>query len=455
MKPFDYQLEFIDKIRKKLSRDKRVVAQAATGFGKTVCIGEITSKALEKGNTVCISVHREEIFRQTFKALKAFGITPALIAPGHDPMPGSGCYLAMVETFCRRMTKGLVDKLNINFFILDEVHLGNYHKLVKELNCHVLGFTATPKSTGKPELNEYFGDIAVGAPLSELIRIGRLCSATTYSINHDFSGVKIKRGDYDPKQLMIEFKKPKLWDGAFKEWERHAKGNKTICFNVSVEQSQHICNQFIDAGYKACHIDANTKDRDRLFRWYAEDKIDIICNVGVATTGTDLPSTQCILKNYATISIVKDVQVSGRGARVAENKKNFKIIDLGRNWFRHGKFGEFIDWEAIFNNPGLADKRDAKKTNQRECEQCGAVIPIKLKRCPYCQHEITEQQQEKIILSGATTEEIREYRLQKLPPNLRKDTKNMSHLELKEYAEHMGYNNKWVHVMRNVWRKRN
>src|SRR6478609_1699737 len=181
MSLLDFQSHLNSNIRKSFSKNRRVIGQLPTGGGKTYCIADIVARSIAKGNVVCVSCHRIEIFESIYHTLKKFGIQPSLIAQGQNPMPGAQVYLAMVETVCRRMQKGLIEKLNINFFILDEVHLGNYYKLVTQLNCNVLGFTATPKSTGSPELNEYFDDIVCGASVKELIDIGRLVPATTFS----------------------------------------------------------------------------------------------------------------------------------------------------------------------------------------------------------------------------------------------------------------------------------
>lgn len=448
MKPFDFQLEHASNIRKAFRKERRVIGQLPTGGGKGVELAYIASEAIKKGSVVCISCHREEIFQQLYRNLIAFGIQPGLIAQGHDPMPGRQAYLSMVETFCRRMNKGLMEKLNINFFILDECHFGNYYKLTQSVNCHILGFTATPKSTGNPELNEYFGDIVCGPTITDLIGIGRLVPTKTYSVQHDFSKVKMKGKDYDDKALFNEFKKPKLWEGAVRSYMEHANGLQALCFNVNVEHSNATTLQFRDHGIRAAHVDGDTpkEDRNLIFQKYRDGDIQVVCNVGIATTGTDIPETECVIQNFATTSIVKHCQTLGRGARCADGKRMFTTIDMGRNYIRHGEFGEEIDWRYIFQNPSAAYKKEQTKT-KRECDECGAVIKFRLKKCPYCDHEISDQEIEKKFLEGASTEEVKAYRLQTVPPHLRKPVSQMSKNELSAYARHMCYSPKWVHVM--------
>lgn len=471
MKAFDYQIDFKNGILKKFREGKkRVIAQASTGFGKTVTFADITLSAISKGSVTCIVCHREEIFKQIFKTLVKVGVTPSLIAPGIHPKPGAQVYLGMVETICRRMNKGLIDKLNINFFILDEVHYGSYYKLVKDLDCHVLGFTATPKSTGSPDLNEYFEDIVCGIPLSELIRIKRLVPARTISVKHDFSKVKMKGKEFDDRAMFQEFKKPKLWEGAVKAYLQFYRGAPALFYNVNVEHSLEVTRQLRDAGIKAAHVDGTTpkSDRDAIFSMYRSSQIEVVNNVGIATAGYDAPWTRVVAMNFATASLPKAWQVKGRGARCEDydhgwdlgDKDEFGILDWGRNYIRHGKFfdkdgrGDDVDWVDIFQNPGKACVKDGKKKTNRECDACGSVIQFRLKMCPYCGDIISTKELEDKLFLDSTPEEIKEYRKSNLPVHLRKNPMDMNKGELIKLCKHMGYKMSYVHVILNQQQRR-
>lgn len=445
---FEDQLKFVSDIRNEFKKNKRVVAQLPTGGGKGVVLSSIARDAIAKGKRPCISCHRIEIFQQLYKNLVAFGISPGLISAGQHPVPGSVCYLSMVETICRRMDKGLIDGLGIDFFILDEVHFGSYHKLVTQLDCYVLGFTATPKSTGKPELNEYFDSLVCGPSTRDLILSGRIVGTTTYSIDYDFSKVKMKGKEYDDRELYKEFKKPKLWDGAVNVFLEKAKGLQALCFCVNVEHSNATSSMFREHGIRSAHVDGATdkETRQRIFDMYRSGDLQIICNVGIATTGTDLPETKCVIQNFATTSLVKHIQTLGRGSRSSEGKKKFITIDMGRNYIRHGEFGEDISWERIFNNPSEVFQKKARKS-KRECDNCGAVIRLHLNTCPYCNTKFSEKEIEEKFLRGATVSEVKAYRLKTMPPDLRKPIGSMNYPELVEYGKHMGYSPRWVHIV--------
>ena len=455
MKPFDFQEELISQNYQALRRDRHVVCQASTGYGKGVVIAETTRRAILKGSVVCIVCHREEIYRQLVVNLQKMGIFPAMIVPGNHPMPGSQVYLGMVETICRRMTKGLIERLKINFWQMDEIHYGSYYKLVKAIdNNFIIGYTATPKTTGKPNLKEYFGEMTQGIPISELIRIGRLVKAKTFATAHDFSKVKKKGKEFDDRELYKEFKKPVLRDGAVLAYLEHAKGLPALCYCVNVEHSNETTLQFRKHGIRAAHLDgnSNSETRQAIWRMYLDGELDVVCNVGIATTGTDFPHTRCIISNFATLSIVKDIQVKGRGGRCDDGKDHFVHIDMGMNYWRFGEFGEEIDWKFIFNHPDT--ELPKKKQGKRRCDDCGGVIKISLSTCPYCGAMATKKEIEEKMMLGSTIEEIREYKLKTLPPHLRMPVSQMAYPQLLEYSQHMHYDPRWVYIQLNARKKK-
>ena len=60
-----YQQNFINNIAAKLSIHRKVVAQLATGGGKTVCFAAICDRFTARNSTdILILVHREELLAQ-------------------------------------------------------------------------------------------------------------------------------------------------------------------------------------------------------------------------------------------------------------------------------------------------------------------------------------------------------------------------------------------------------
>lgn len=456
MKLFEFQEESVSMIKKSLARNKRSILNLVTGGGKTVIGSHIVSEVLNKGNKVTVLVHRVEILHQFFSTLVKFGITPELITAGKKTRPGAQVYLGMVETFKRRSKNpGFAQSFKDHLLICDEVHWGSYQSIVDNFEGFVIGLTATPKAASGKELNEYFADCVCPIGVKELISIGRLVNGKTYSIEYDFSNLKLQGKDFSSKELIQEFKKPKLFTGALEEYERNAKGRKAIVYSVNVEQSIATANMFQEAGYRSFHVDATSEDRDMIFRDFGRSDDGILFNVGIATTGYDEPSVTCIIENFATAQVTKHHQVIGRGARCCEGKDDFIIIDMGRNYLRHGMYGEDIPWVSIFNNPKLGkSKKEESQIKNIECPNCGAIISMTLHSCPYCDEMITAREKEEVILDKGTTKEIKEYKLKTIPPNLRGIRPiNMTFFQLKEYAAHMDYSPGWVGMQMGLKKK--
>lgn len=444
----DYQNHSLSILRKSFAqRNKRVILNAPTGFGKTVVGGSICKGGLEKGRRIVVLVHRIEILEQFYQTFRKFGICPTLIQPGQKVLYHDQFYLGMVETFRRRITSyDILNQIQPDLLICDEVHWGSYESIIERFGGQVIGFTATPKASSGQELNQYFDDCACPIKVSELIRDKYLLPGRTFSIEHDFSGVKLSGQDFNIKQLHEEFKKPKLFTGVLEEYEKHAKGRKAIVYSVNIEHSRATASLFYERGYRIYCIDANTPEREDLMHSFRSSEDGILFNVGIATTGFDEPSVGCIIENYATAQITKHVQVVGRGARPDGVMDDFIIIDMGRNYMRHGLYGEDVDWIAIFNNPKLGkSKREESQISNMECRECGAIIKTKYTHCPYCDTKVRESDREAVTLEKGTTKEIREYKIKTLPVHLRdKRPSQMNMSELYEFASHMGYNKKWV-----------
>jgi len=449
MKLREHQILAVEMLRESFKRHKRTILNAGTGFGKSITAVFIGVETVKRGNNIIFLVHRKEILQQFFKTFKWFGVTPSLIIPGKKHTPNQPVYLGMVETYRRRMKQpGFIESLNAPLLICDEVHWGSYESVVNCFPGRVIGLSATPKAASGQDLNKYFDDCVCPVSVPELINQGYLMPGMTFSIEHDFSKLKLKGKDFNAEDLYQEFKSPTLFEGCLEEYEKHCKDKKAIVYSVNVQHSIETCEMFTEAGYQCWHVDATSTHRNEIFEAFAESKKGILFNVGIATTGYDEPSVECIIENFATAQLTKHHQVVGRGARPCEeiDKKQFHIIDMGRNYMRHGLYGEDIDWIEIFNNPKLAkSKKEEKEASNTECRLCGALIKITMKACPYCLTPVTEKQVEDAIMEKGDTKQIKEYRLQNMPPDLRgMKPGHMSYQQLKEYAKHMNYKPGWI-----------
>jgi superfamily II DNA or RNA helicase len=86
---------------------------------------------------------------------------------------------------------------------------------------------------------------------------------------------------------------------------------------------------FLEAGITAEYVDcfSSKADRKLVADRFHKGEIEVVCNVGVLTTGVDWVSISCIILARPTKSEMLFVQIVGRGLRTAEGKDDCLILD--------------------------------------------------------------------------------------------------------------------------------
>jgi len=375
-----YQERFINNIAAKLSTHRKVVAQLATGGGKTVCFAAICDRFTARNSTdILILVHREELLAQATKAIR---LQSQAVTAGMKSIPHARVYVAMVETAYKRLDKFA----NIGLVIVDECHIGNFTKVIEHFTqSYIIGFTATPLAARKTNpLRNYFDDIVCGIDIPELIEQGFLCPELTYSAAQivDRARLKMKAGDFDAAQMAAAYKAPKYIETTINAYKQHSLGRKTIIFNCNVEHSMAVNAAFQSAGFNSRHLDADSPDRSEVLQWFANTPDAILNNIGIATTGFDQPDIETVIVNKATASMPLWLQMCGRGARPHPVKLAFTIIDLGGNCITHGLWSSPRNWSNIFHNPKKPGEGVAPV---KECPDCGALMHTAVRLCD-CGH---------------------------------------------------------------------
>lgn len=383
-----YQEKFINGIIRKLKSLRKVVGQLATGGGKTVCFAAISDRYIKANNKrVLILVHRKELLKQTRKtAYDAFGLVCEPIVAGMKFIPEADIYVGMVETTWRRLEK-LTD---IGLVIIDECHRLEFAKFHDHFTDQfIIGFSATPLTASKKKpLNSFFDGIVCGVDIPQLIADGHLCQNITWApkdvVERKRLEVLSRTGDFDDRQMAEEFTRPKYIHNTLVAYERWCEQEKTLIFNVNVEHSLAVTEEFVKAGYNCKHVDGTTpqNERDRILAWFSKTEDAILCNVGITTTGFDEPGVMNIMINKATMSMPLWIQMCGRGSRPTKTKTMFRIIDMGANAITHGDWCQTRDWKDLFENPPKPGKETAAPV--KSCPQCDAIIPAGARVCKYC-----------------------------------------------------------------------
>lgn len=393
------QVEAVDKLRAAVSACRRrgvparVLLVAPCGFGKTLVSSAMMLACQEKGRTSGFVANRRQLVYQKTRKLTECGIEHAVLMAGEDfDRYSVRCLVASKDTlWARRDNDSPIPERDL--WIVDEAHEGmnNTLSIVKDGDV-VIGLTATPVLSSGRGMGEFYNELVIGATYEELLRERLLVPCRVFAAAApDLSGLRKQDGDWSWDAVGARMDKPVLVGDVVKEWKEKGEGRPTAVFACNVEHSLHLRDAFIDAGVEAAHIDAETcqAEREDVFSALESGCTKVVCNVGVVTTGVDLPFLSCLSMAFASASLGKVLQVAGRVLRICDGKQDAIIIDHGGNIYRHGWPTEDHEWKL---NPDSTveewDKEAERKAKQQEmiaCSACGALRRGGAK-CPHCGH---------------------------------------------------------------------
>lgn len=401
----DYQETGVDEIRVGFSSFRSQLYVLPTGGGKTRVFSYITEKASEKGNSVCIVVHRQELVTQASMSLAELGIRHRVIAPDavvrqcmelHMQALGrsfihqaSNVMVASVQTLVRRLDILAM----IRLLIVDEAHhatAGSWAKCILAMaaNAKILGVTATPVRRDGAGLRTHFENMIVGVSMKELIERGYLCIPKIYApvSPPDFSSLDDKIGlEWEHEAEKIVDNRHIIGD-AVMHYKQLCDGVPAIAYCHSVRHAEHVAAQFREAGYKFVAIDGNTDRyvRQNALRDLGRGDIHGVASCDIISEGTDVPLVGCGIMLRKTDSTGLYMQQAGRVLRTypdnevmrrpymrclinADGKHQAFILDHVGNTMVHGMPQQHREWSL-----DAPRKKKKKKT----------MVPIK--QCPKC-----------------------------------------------------------------------
>jgi DNA repair protein RadD len=404
----DYQKLMIDDARAAM-RDgcKRILITAPTGSGKTVMFAHMASKSSERGRPAWIVVHRKELVTQTLSTLGEFGITANVVASGMDRDNGSPITVVMVQTAVKRLTALRPPSL----IIWDECHhivASSYLEIFSwAKSAFHLGLTATPVRLDGTGLRQCFDRMVVGPTVGSLIDQGHLSKYRMFCPSKvDLRGLRKSMGDWRKSDLEALTDKPTITGSAITEYKKLCPGATSLVFASTIAHSNHVSEEFNNAGIPARHVDANTPrdEREASIRDLREGRLRVICNVDLFGEGIDLPGLVCTIMLRPTASTGLYMQQVGRTLRTAPGKEQAIILDHVGNCSRHG----LPDDERCWSLDGLPKRSrresDADDPGVRICSECFAANPARATTCCACGSELKASAREIAIREGKLEE---------------------------------------------------
>lgn len=407
-----YQSLAINKITDGMKTDRYVLAQAATGAGKTIIFASLIRYFMENYSMrIAIMAHREILVRQAFdKLMKVWpegrdqvGIACASVGSVDLGRP---VIIGSPQTLARRLN--MIPEIHL--VIIDECHRvpgpetkSQYRNFLLGVedrypSARILGVTATPYRLGHGYIygdkcregeRNWFPRLHTKISIEELQEQGYLCPLRAYQaedISGDLTGISTSKGEFNSRDLSMCMSKTVHLSSAVNAYKQYGEGREhVVAFCVTIEHAEKLCAAFVLSGIPAAvvHSEMPKNERHEALEDFEAGRVRVICNVGVLTEGWDCTCVDCILFCRPTMSPALYVQMVGRGLRTHPGKSDCLLLDLSGNCLRHGDV----------NDPVVKiGKAEAPQETVKECERCHAIIPIRAKKCPACGFEPAEEE---------------------------------------------------------------
>ena len=382
----DYQQEAVELGLKHLTKPKPqpIVLQLATGAGKSIIIREIAHKLNRK---VLVLQPSKELVEQNYEKMMAV----------EDRTSEVGIYCASLKRreICD-ITYATIQSIykkpelfqDFSVVIIDECHQvnpenlsGMYSSFLKAIGCmRVLGLTATPyrlkpytywendeRRTGAKMamINRifpfFFKSIVYRIETDDLIARGYLVPILYRVVDiGEMSQLRINStgADYTVESLRHFWEQDipmmKLLQ-VVQKIDKHCQ--RSLIFCSSLEQAERAREMLSKLGIRAEMVDGSTKpaERARLVDEYRKGAFKHMLNVGVFTTGFDVPALDCVVLARPTMSLALYYQMVGRGVRLDPERpgKKLRVYDLVRV---SEKLGRVETIKVVKENGGFRDK---------------------------------------------------------------------------------------------------
>lgn len=363
---YSHQETMRDEVRASLARHKRVVLCAPPGTGKTRLskwiLGSYANRPQldDESGRALFAVHRRGLVDN---ASNSFGQGPTLphglVMSGRKTNLAETIQVASIDTlnawYC---DNGQYTGDTYDLIVFDEAH-AHISKLRSLLGPHdakraahglkpafVLGLSATPQHQ---ELNQVFQSIVKGPSPQWLIDNRYLKPFRYFRGTPGNASLLVKSGD-DYTDQSVSAAMQGLAGHMVEDWFRLAKGRATVGFFPRRTHAAEAVELFRAAGVNAVYLDGETPDEDRLqmFDDLNEGRIDYIANVGVIERGTDIPRIGCVQMCVFIGSIVRWLQMIGRGSRIHPDVEDCLVLDHGdgvkKGWFFEDTVQWSLDW---------------------------------------------------------------------------------------------------------------
>lgn len=373
-----YQIDAVNAVN---SKSKNGILVLPTSAGKSWCIANIVNKLA--GKTLILQPNKE-ILEQNYAKYCNYGFSASIYSASLNRKEFSNVVFATIgsvissETLTRVVNsevQAYKSYILIDFFkdvkniIIDECHYvnakeGMYEGLIKLIKPeYLIGLTATPyrmatfgdAMTGekyitakmltrtKPKL---FDDLIYICNPEVLYENGYLTRIIYNQLCEKYNISKIKLNktgtDFDEVELLKYNMKMEIYSN-IEKIVLQKKHKRYLIFCNDISEIDIIKSKLKQHGLKCEGVSSkdSIKDRTDKINAFKLGEVNVLVNVGVLTTGVDVPILDCIILAKPTMSIVLYQQILGRGTRIHPDKKFCYLYDLCDNVRRFGEIEHY------------------------------------------------------------------------------------------------------------------
>lgn len=298
MKPRDYQLKAIEKIKESFKKgNKNICIALCGGAGKSLVAKLILDMAKEKGSKIGFFSYRTLLIEQ----IKKYNIP--------------NCTVGTLQKHGKKETE-LFDLV-----IIDE-SWGENSKLRNNIKSkYSITLSGTPTDGYGNALD--YDDIIDGVQTVDLINLGYakpLKILSTSSV--DTSNLKMMGGDFSQKDSYELMSKSVIIKDLVSVYNKYCKDRKAMIFGVNTKHCEDIKKEFTKAGISCDTVHSKKSNNESILKKFDDGKIELVISVSMLNVGYDNPSVNCIIFARPTKSIPVMMQTIWRGTRINPLNKN-------------------------------------------------------------------------------------------------------------------------------------
>lgn len=239
-----------------------------------------------------------------------------------------------------------------------------------------LGVTATMTRGDNASLNEIWQDVVYTYEITEAIRDGYLVhprGRRVYVESLSLAGLKRQAGDISEASAGAAIEASLAPEAVAKAYQEHAAERPGVLFAPTVRTAELFAEGLRAGGFTAevAHGKMTKVERRAFMNDVNRGKIQISCNCGVYTEGTDVPQWSCAVLARPTLQPGLYIQMAGRVLRPAAGKDDALILDVVGASQRHSLLGAL----DLFGTDLIVDREEEvldedvpKQIHSPECE---------------------------------------------------------------------------------------